>query len=136
MAGLASEVVRLQWVGRGRPVWFGGVGYPRGYQTLSRFTRCWTVLDPDCPDEAHAILEHVRQHFFADSWDPETHWVRMPTVPEPRPPGPPPSQAWAHYEKHLPNWEDGLALGVACRFRKRAALTAVVDMVQRARRRS
>lgn len=135
MLGLLQEVLRLQGVARGRPLWFCGVGYPRSFQTLARIAPVWCLRDPDAPAQAVEVLEYLRDAFYGEAWDPVTHHVQLPTIPEPRRPGPPPSPTWAWYEEHLPHWEQGVGLAIACRLRRRMALTALKDAVQRARRR-
>ena len=108
-AGLAlAQALRAA---EGRPVWFGGIGYPRSFQSLGRGLRpLFCLADAGAPPAARAALAALHQRFAATTTDPVRHRVWLPTLPEPAKPGPK-SAIWARYEAVNPDWAQGYGLG-------------------------
>jgi hypothetical protein len=95
----------------GRPVWFGGIGYPRSFQSLARgIDPMYCLADADAPPAARAALQALHQHFAPATTDPVRHRVWLPTLPEAAKPGPK-SPMWARYESINPDWAQGFGLG-------------------------
>ncbi len=122
--------VRVLREADGRPVWFAGVGYPRSFVLLqSLLDPMHTPVDTDAPPAAQHALQLLRELYIGEDWDPVTHQVQMPTIPED-----PPAQKlailqeqpiWTRYEAVNPRWREGVGLGIAGELKAQALVTLV-----------
>jgi hypothetical protein len=133
---MLEEVARLLLVARGRTVWFAGLCYPRSFQTIARmFPATWTLADPGLPPDARAVLHYHHETFAGEAWDRERHWVRLPTIPEPRPKSARcRSPHWLRYEQICPHWQEGFGVGVTAQIGMNSLVHLARDGITRALR--
>lgn len=113
VSGAGRIFLRVLWEARGRPVWLGGIGYPRTYQTIERaLGRTWLLADEDAPPEAKRLLLAMHELFAADTWDRERGDIWLPTIPETVREGYVKGESWRRFEAACPRWEEGYALGL------------------------